>query len=84
MSLPTVAAARIFKGQQVRQGDQESLMMAFIYQSQAKKEAESKTGLADFDGNSVKLSWENFPNVGLSLVRVTQDDLSRDRTLLSL
>ena len=84
MSLPTVAAARIFKGQQVRPGDQESLMMAFIYQSQAKKEAESKTGLADFDGNSVKLSWENFPNVGLSMVRVTQDDLSRDRTLLSL
>jgi len=49
MSLPTVAAARIFKGQQEQ------------------KEAESKTGLADFDGNSVKLSWENFPYVGLSM-----------------
>ena len=59
-------------------------MMAFIYQSQAKKEAESKTGLADFDGNSVKLSWENFPNMGLSMVRATQDDLSHERTLLSL
>ena len=50
MSLPTVSAARIYKGQQQR------------------REQEGGGGLADYDGNSVKLSWENFPNVGLSMV----------------
>ena len=50
MSLPTVSAARIYKGQQQQ------------------REQEGGGGLADYDGNSVKLSWENFPNVGLSMV----------------
>ena len=50
MSLPTVSAARIYKGQQQR------------------RQQEGGGGLADYDGNSVKLSWENFPNVGLSMV----------------
>ena len=50
MSLPTVSAARIYKGQQQR------------------RQQEGGGGLADYDGNSVKLTWENFPNVGLSMV----------------
>ena len=50
MSLPTVSAARIYKGQQQR------------------RQQEGGGGLADYDGNSVKLAWENFPNVGLSMV----------------
>ena len=49
MSLPTVAAARIYKNQQKHQN-------------------ENLDDLADFDGNSEKLSWEEFPNVGLSMV----------------
>ena len=48
---------------------------------QAKKESESMTGLADFDGNSVKLSWENFPDVGLSMVsEFYKDDLQLKST----
>ena len=51
MSLPTVTAARIYKGQQ------------------QKNNAQTNPGqLAEQDGNSAKLSWENFPNVGLSMV----------------
>jgi len=50
MSLSTVTAARIYKGQQ-----------------QAKENQNQKGGLAEFDGNSAKLSWESFPNVGLSM-----------------
>ena len=45
-----------------------SFKRVYVASFQAKKESESMTGLADFDGNSVKLSWENFPDVGLSMV----------------
>ena len=58
MSLPTVAAARIYKGQQEKNAAQAN-----------------PGGLAEEDGNSAKLSWENFPNVGLSMVTFLQTTL---------
>jgi len=50
MSLSTVTAARIYKGQQ-----------------QEKENQNQNGGMAEFDGNSAKLSWESFPHVGLSM-----------------
>ena len=41
---------------------------ARIYKNQQKQQNGNEDGLAEHDGNSDKLYWEQFPNVGLSMV----------------
>ena len=63
MSLPTVAAARVYKNQQKA--------------LHAEHDGETTNILADYDGNNDKLVWEKFPHTGLSMVRfIINDDIS--------
>ena len=57
MSLPTVAAARVYKNQQKALQNEH-------------QDDDTTNILADYDGNSEKLVWEKFPHTGLSMVRI--------------
>ena len=67
MSLPTVTAARTYKSQQqVRRWS--GYITVTVTSQQSKADGEQ---LADYDGSSTMLSWEEFPHVGLSKVNFT-------------